>query len=170
MIILYMDYSPELRRFCVNDLAGILFRHIEHPMQPRDKIDWFTAEDFFDSTLTHGELFRLTGDFVGVSVYDYLQQRTSGLSEIKLNKYILEDYRPWLFSDLRDDNIINQLREKSTIMTRGYPHRFFFSLPEDQKDYYKGLFLGRFVWDKLYQRISNTSMFAKRGYGDITFR
>ena len=67
--------AEEVRKFCVEDLAGVLYSCVEHCADPRDHIDWFTAEEFINAQTTYAESISTAREFVQLSAYEELRRR-----------------------------------------------------------------------------------------------
>lgn len=149
----------EVERFCVKDLAGIFYRCLEHE-EPRAETDWLTAERWTNKKL---KVFDFTKKYLVLSVYEKLREIDNGLSEI------ITDHSGKISSDelfkVKDylDSKIIQERFKSIIDC----------LDSNKRQEYKKRFLGRDVWDELYQpfrtMLQEAEVINGAKYGKIVF-
>mgnify|MGYP001606260817 CR=1 FL=1 len=168
-----MDYNKrwckEVREFCIRDLAGILYRHVEHQINPRDLIDWHTAQDFIDSTLTLNGLQKLTGDFLELYAYSQIQKSNSSLPAIKRSdgSCWATDARAFILSDNDEIELKRINQELYKISSDEYIR--LTSDEGEERETYKKLFLGRFVWDRFYHLLQKSLLLPQRGYGQVLF-
>ncbi len=148
-------YVDEVQRFCVENLAAVLYRCVEHTKQPRDLIDWFTAETQVYKHITSDELRTVTDYFLDLSVYHILKNEHPELPSIKW---------PWweditTKGPLGKDRLrqIDILEEKYTYLIENLQH--------SEKLSYLDRFLGRFVWNRFYQSLqSQYDFLEEKGY------
>lgn len=149
----------EVERFCIKDLAGIFNRCLEHE-EPRAEVDWLTAERWINKKL---RVFDFTEKYLILSVYEELRKMDSGLSQInsdysgKISSDELERTKTCIYSNIfldRFENFVNSiaLNKRKENMKR---------------------FLGRDVWDELYQpfrrMLQDTEVLNGSKYGKILF-
>src|SRR3989338_4516525 len=152
----FYEYTHELRRFFVRRLAQVLYNHVEHPANPRDKIDWFTAEDFIDNNLTCRSLESITSDFLCLCAYTELRKTDKNLPEIKGSIYLLSQ---------RDSKELRRIHE--SLLNTNKSVKSLMDSAEPNKEEDKQLFLGRYVWDEFYKKIQDTVVLGKRGYARV---
>ena len=151
-----------VKKFCINNLAGILFRHIKHPLDPRDVVDWFTAESFINQNFTELKLENITTNFLAIYAYQELKKPKNIIGSIEWKWYETID----TYND-KNPEIMNRLRRALSNISEEESQRLEFS-PTKKRDA-MGQLLGRFVWDNLYQRIQRDSILEDNGYGIILF-
>ena len=157
-MIRFYENTQEVRRFFVKELANVLYKNVKHSENPRDKIDWFTAEEFIDHNITYYDLESITSDFLYLCTYSELRKTNENIPEIK--------DCPKILSDRRNDDEFKRIKE--TVMELSLSELVKPESPD--KDFYKKLFLGRYVWDIFYQKIQETVVLEKRGYKRVLFR
>lgn len=161
-ILRFHGYTQELRGFFVRELAQVLHNNVEHPESPRDKIDWFIAEEFIDNNLTHRDLESVTSNFLYLCAYSELKKTNGNISDIKDSPYVLSDNNEEELLRIRGILLV-------TLVDQGKHPSSLIDIQELEKEHYKKLFLGRFVWDRFYQKIQDTVVLGKRGYGRVRF-
>lgn len=153
----------EIRNFCIEELAGILYRCVEHP-EPRKDVDWLTSETWIDQN-TAGILNDLTKKFLFLTCYQ----------ELKKDGFSFPETANDCFGFVSSDElkrIVNQLSilkdEKVSDLIDGLKR-------EERRKYHKEL-IGRDVWNLFYQNIKQdnyinpeNSFLKSKGYTKIIF-
>ena len=108
------DHFGEVERFCIEDLAGIFYRCLEHE-EPRDETDWLTAERWVDGRL---KTTKFTEKYLYFSVYEEFRKLDKNLREIssysssRLNDIEFFNIKEYITSKMDRDEfekIINKL-------------------------------------------------------------
>lgn len=142
-----------VRDYAIRKLAQILYECVEC-QEPRQDIDWFTAESFVDNNLNYSMLELIQRDLI-LRAYDLLrrdyQDNLSLISRNIINCFWegTEDY----------NQIIRHLMELSK------EQRFELLKEASNSNDNIDLFLGRMIWERGYQVIK--SLLSRPPYGRI---
>ncbi len=156
-------YLWEIRNFCVEDLAGILYSCVEHD-EPRENFDWVSAEAWIDKNPV-GTLIDLTRKFLFLTGYQKLSE--DGFSLPKIEKDC--------FSFISSDEV-KRVANKLSILKDEKFSDLVDRLGREERRKYQKEFIGRDIWDEFYQRmkydsyLNTVNNFLKsRGYTKIIF-
>lgn len=155
------QWIPEVKQFCVEHLAGILYNCVDHP-HPRWDVDGNTARDFIDGN--GGNLPVISGmttKFLIISAYKEVERIKPPMPELNLKSVVYEG--------LVSREVLNA-QERLMFLTDGEFSGLVASVPQCERRYAQDQFLGRDVWEQFYQRIKKDRPFLdSRGYGMIKF-
>ena len=80
------DNYPEIKRFAISKLAGILYGCVEWKGESsRQDTDWFTAEEYINNNVSEGVIRSLTKKYLILSAYSKLREKRQDLTEISGN-------------------------------------------------------------------------------------
>lgn len=155
------EHVEDVRKFCWEHLAGILYRCVEHP-EPRFDVDGNTARlvvrEYADNN-PPPILRDLTRKFLLTSAYQEVRKTKTHMPQLDTHKVVyggllslevLTVHQRLMF--LSDDEFANLISE----------------IPPNQRRGYQEQFLGRDVWELFYQRLKEERLFLdSKGYGRI---
>lgn len=149
----------EVKIFCVEDLAGIFYRCLEHE-EPRAEADWFSAERWINKKYS---VFSFTEKYLTLSVYEELRKIDNELIQIN------SDFS----GKISSDEVFKVKNYLSSKITKERFESIIDCLDSNKRQEYKKRFLGRDVWDKLYQPfrkvMQDAEIFNESKYGKVLF-
>lgn len=150
---------PEVKRFTISKLAGILYDCVEWKGEgSRQDTDWLTAEEYTNH-IGDNWIKNLTSKYLILSVYSKLREEDQSLPEISRN--VINKFSEG-YEELKKIgvSVLNLPNEKITSLIQ--------SINKEQAKGNQDLFLGRDVWG-MYQHMKNTDFLFTKDYGRIRF-
>ena len=155
-------YLGEVRNFCVENLAGVLYMCVEHD-EPRTEIDWLTSEDYIRK-FRIGIFEDLTKKFLVLTAYEEFRKETDNFPEI------VKDHH-WKVSSTEVDKI-----KEKIVFLNNQKFSDLVNISHEKRKSYQKLFLGRDVWDLFYQNMwqdnyknPENNLLKSNGYTKIIF-
>jgi len=149
------SYVGEVTSFCVEDLAGILYKCVEHP-EPRKEVDWRTAESYIKNNSIEN-LENLTRKFLILTSYEELRKNRTHLPEI------VKD----IYGKVEDFYELKSIKERILFLNNQEFSSLINGLDYNQRRAYQKIFLGRDVWDDFYQKIQDSEILKQNGYTGV---
>jgi len=160
---LIRQFAPEVRQFCREHLAGILYSCVEHP-EPRFDIDGNTAQLAIREYIDNGGLSILSGlttKFLVTSVYQEVRISKPHMQELDLDVIVSGG----LFSPE-----VLAVSERLSFLTDSEFESLITCIPANQRRTYQEQFLGKDVFQLFYKRLKYERLFLNsQGYGRINF-
>ncbi len=148
-------YLGEVRDFCVEDLAQVLYDCVKHN-EPRTEVDWLTAENYIRN-VPIGVFEDLARKFLFLTAYEQFRKETDNFPEIV--KDCFGRISPKEFDKVKEKIIFLNDQKFSDLI----------NLSHEQRKNYQKLFLGRDVFDLFYKKIKETGTLKSNGYAEIIF-
>lgn len=149
--IVYDGKSKRIQKYCVSALAQILYECVECEENPRDKVDWLTAEKFLNYNFDEFQWRRIIQRDICLRVYDSIRGSNPNLPEI-------------------NQTIVNNNWEgfgyyQAILMEIAFCDDRFF-VEATKSDDNMNLYIRRLIWDWGYQKLKED---LKPPYGRIRF-
>ncbi len=155
------QWMPEVKQFCVEHLAGILYKCVDHA-PPRWDVDGNTARDFIDKNGSNLSVISgMTTKFLVTSAYQEVRKTKPHMPELNLKSVV--------YGGLLSQEVLN-VHQRLMFLTDDEFSGLVTSVPQCERRYEQDQFLGRDVWEFFYQTIKRDRDFLDaRGYGMIKF-
>jgi len=152
---------PEVKQFCVEHLADILYKCVDHA-HPRWDVDGNTAREFIDRDGSNlSTISGMTVKFLVTSAYQEVRKTKPHMPELNLKSVV--------YGGFLSQEVLNA-HQRLMFLTDGEFSGLVANVPQCERRYEQDQFLGRDVWEQFYQRIKQDRPFLdSRGYGMIKF-